>query len=232
MIVYYFQHVPFEGPGYIDHWARQAGISLKQVALYADDPIPEIGDCQAVIVMGGPMGANDELMFPWLAREKRFIAAAIEQGKVVIGICLGAQLIASVLGARVYANDQKEIGWFPVRKTASADSTPLGRLLPDEVAAFHWHGDTFDLPSGAVHLASSAACRHQAFIFQDRVLGLQFHLESTPESINGLFENCCHELVDAPYVQSRDQICQGNRYLAASNALMAKVLDHILRKDD
>jgi GMP synthase-like glutamine amidotransferase len=229
MMIHYFQHVPFEGPAFIGQWAQDAGVALKKIALYADDPIPSVNACEAVVVMGGPMGANDELMYPWLKREKRFIEDAIEAQKTVIGICLGAQLIASVLGARVYANDQKEIGWFPIRKTPQADGTSLGRGLPERFSAFHWHGDTFDIPAGAVALAESDACRNQAFVFQNRVLGLQFHLEATPSSINALIENCCHELVAAPFVQSTEQICQGNNQAAASNALMAQLLDHLIR---
>lgn len=229
MKVHYFQHVPFEGPGYIYQWAENAGILLHPVALYENAPLPAVDECEALIIMGGPMGLGDELMHPWLKREKRFIEKAIEAHKTVIGICLGAQLIASVMGARVFANTQKEIGWFPVRKTLKADSTALGRLLPERFDAFHWHGDTFDIPAGAIHLAESDACQNQAFIFQERVLGLQFHLESTPASINGLIENCCHELVTAPFVQSTEQICQGNKHLPASNTLLAKVLNHLLQ---
>ena len=104
-----------------------------------------------------------------------------------------------------------------------------GRTLPEQFVAFHWHGDTFDIPAGAVHLAENDACRHQAFLFQNRVLGLQFHLEATSASINALIENCCHELVAAPFVQGQEQICQGNAQVAASNALMAKILDQLIR---
>ena len=122
----------------------------------------------------------------------------------VLGICLGAQLIADVLGARVYANEHKEIGWFPVERADSAGTTEVGRAFPESLEAFHWHGDTFDLPDGAVHLARSAICENQAFLHKGRVLALQFHLETTRETAEMLIENCRDELDGGPHVQSAE----------------------------
>ena len=227
--LYCLQHVPFEGPGYIGQWAEAQGIPLHPVALYQNVPLPGLDALDGLVVMGGPMGANDDLQYPWMKREKQFIQAAIELNKPVLGICLGAQLIAAVMGARVYPNAHKEIGWFTVRKTEEADRTLLGKVLAPEFHAFHWHGDTFDLPSDAVHLAASEACAHQAFVYRDRVLGLQFHLESTRSSVEALLDNCAAELHAAPYIQSADQMRAGYARLERSNETMASLLDALFR---
>ena len=150
MQVYSFQHVPFEGPAYIAEWAQNRDISLRKIALYENEPLPSLDSCDALIVMGGPMGATDEQAYPWLKKEKQFIEKAIETDMIVIGICLGAQIIANVLGARVFKNAHKEIGWFSVNKIPQADQFALGKSLPERFMAFHWHGDTFDIPPDPV----------------------------------------------------------------------------------
>ena len=135
----------------------------------------------------------------------------------MIGVCLGAQLIAEVLGGRVYRNPDKEIGWLPIQLTDAGRASPLFGFLPPSLTVFHWHGDTFELPAGAVHLARSAACAHQAFLYDGRVLGLQFHLESTPESVAGIVAACADEIVPAPYCQD------AARMLAADAADFARI---------
>ena len=152
------------------------------------------------------MSATDEGTIDWLTREKRFIESAIHDRKPVLGVCLGAQLIASVLGARVYANAHKEIGWFDVRLTPDARVSPAFSGLPDVVPVFQWHGETFDLPQGAQLVATGDVCTNQAFVYDERVIGLQFHLETTRQSAQALVANCGNELTDAPYVQSADCI--------------------------
>ena len=158
--------------------------------------LPAARDVDFVIVMGSPMSVNDETKHPWLVDEKRFIRDCIQTGKPVLGVCLGAQLIASAMGAKVYPNPAKEIGWFPVY-AASAENE-FG--LPSSMDVFHWHGETFDLPHGARLLARSEACENQAFQFGNRVLGLQFHLETTPEAARQLVEHCRGELLPSKYV--------------------------------
>mgnify|MGYP000849044073 CR=1 FL=1 len=183
MRIHALQHVPFEPPGSIEAWARHAGHALAITHLYRGDPLPAVEEPDLLVVLGGPMSVHDEARYPWLIDEKRFIERAIAAGRRVLGICLGAQLIAQVLGARVYANDEKEIGWFAVEATAAARTAAVFEGFPPRLLAFHWHGETFDIPAGAVHAARSAACAHQAFAFGDRVVGLQFHLETTPNPI-------------------------------------------------
>jgi GMP synthase (glutamine-hydrolysing) len=175
--------------------------------------------------MGGPMGIYDEAEHPWLIAEKKFIEQAVAAGKIVLGICLGAQLIADVLGAGVYRNRHREIGWFDVQRTSEAEDTVTGRAMPAQFEAFHWHGDTFDLPEGARLLAESAACKNQGFIFNDRVLALQFHLETIRESAVALIENCGDELDGSQYVQSAEQMLSDTERFSRINQIMTSVIN-------
>jgi len=222
MKLHYLQHVPFEGPGYIEEWAAFRGMQPTCTRLYADEPLPSTDSFDWLVVMGGPMGIYDHKEHPWLADEKAFLRQSIEAGKTVIGICLGAQLIADVLGASVYPGAHKEIGWFTVRRNPEAPE-----WMPKEFMAFHWHGDTFDLPPDTVPLGSSDACENQGFIYQGRVIALQFHLESTHQSIEALIGNCAHELVDGPFIQSAMQIRSSFSELTAMNVTLSELLDQL-----
>lgn len=220
MRLHYLQHVPFEGLGYIEEWARFRGIEISATRLFAGEKPPPHNEFDWLVIMGGPMGIHDHADHPWLIDEKAFIRKTISERKRVLGICLGAQLIADALGARVYRGPQKEIGWFPIRRDEDAP-----KWFPENITAFHWHGDTFDIPDGAIRLASSAACENQGFIYRNRVLALQFHLESTRDSIEALIENCAGELVDGPFIQSAIQIRSSYRNLGVINAVLSQMLD-------
>ena len=226
MNIHWLQHVPFEGLGAIGRWAGSKGHTLSCTRLFAGDPFPEQGEFGMLVVMGGPMGIYDDRAYPWLITEKSFIRTAINAGKPVLGICLGAQLIADVLGARVSANTQKEIGWFPITRT---DSIPDGlmNILPENQTVFHWHGDTFDLPAHAVHLYASNTCRNQAFLYKGRVLALQFHLETTFESGILLIQNCRTELVPGPSIQTEQEIVDGIKRFAGINGTMDRILEYM-----
>lgn len=221
------QHVAFEGPAWIGSWAEKNGLALETIGLYRKDPLPRPADFDGLVVMGGPMGANDGHRFHWMDPEKELIAQSVLQGKRVLGICLGAQLIAAALGSQVYPNPKKEIGWFPLDRVPGADQSTFGTILPRRFSALHWHGDTFDLPPGAVHLASTPACVNQAFAFKDTVLGLQFHLEATREGTEALMENCRDELVPAATVQSEQEIRTGYGFLESTHDLLDKLLARI-----
>lgn len=226
--LHYFQHVPFEGLGSIADWCRGRQIPVSATRFYAGDTVPGIDAYDFLVVMGGPMSVNDKLQYPWLDEERRHIAAAVDGGKTVLGICLGAQLIADAAGAAVYPNEQKEIGWFPVTRAAAAPPDgPLAGILPVRVLAFHWHGETFDLPAGAIHLASSPACAHQAFALNDRVIGLQFHLETTRDSATALIGNCGTDITDDPFVQSASEMLADENRFADINRTMARLLDRL-----
>jgi GMP synthase-like glutamine amidotransferase len=189
--------------------------------------LPDLADLDLIIAMGGPMSVNDEVEFPWLKEEKRFVADAIHGGKAVLGICLGAQLIANALGARVYPGPHKEIGWLEIESTS--DNLDLFRF-PKKATVFHWHGETFDLPLRATRLARSPGCENQAFQVGPRAIGLQFHLETTPESVESLIANCRNELVGGRFIQSEDELRKAPAAAYARlNGLMAEVLAYLTR---
>lgn len=223
--IHYFQHVPFESPGYIEQWARERKHIQTFTRFYAGDPLPNIADIDWLIIMGGPMGVYDTAAYPWLDTEKKFIRQCITDNMPVTGICLGAQLIAAALGAAVYPHTSKEIGWLPVHLTETGKISGLFSDMPETFPVLHWHGDTFDLPAGATLLASSDICRNQAFLFKEKVLGLQFHFESTPATLSLMIENCGHELVPSATVQDATAIAAGTGYIEDANALLARLLD-------
>ncbi|MFN8628404.1 MAG: type 1 glutamine amidotransferase [Candidatus Binatia bacterium] len=225
MRIHYLQHVAFEGPGSIAAWAQRAGHQLTATRFHEAEHLPALEAVDWLVVMGGPMSVHDERAHPWLLQEKRFIEAAIAAGKTVLGICLGAQLIAQVLGARVYPNPVKEIGWFPVERTPQATATSVGAVLPARFEAFHWHGETFDLPADAVHLARSEACAQQAFVYRERVVALQFHLETTRTGVEDLSARCAAEIHPGPFVQPAAAMRADDARFAALNRRMARLLD-------
>ena len=227
MKIHYLQHVPFEGLGSIAAWAERHGYEVSCTRFWAGDALPAQQDVDFLIVMGGPMGVYDNEVYHWLKAEKDFLLETVRADKPILGICLGAQLLADVLGAMVRSNGQREIGWFPIAHCLEIPKA-LADLLPDGQTVFHWNGDTFDIPQGALHLWTSVACRNQAFLFGPRILGLQFHLETTPESLARLIENCGDELVTAPWVQQAEGMAHHAEYFAAINRSMEGILDYLI----
>jgi GMP synthase-like glutamine amidotransferase len=199
MRAHVLQHVPFEGLGTIAPWLERRRAEVTVTRFFDGGALPNPRDVDLVIALGGPMSVNDEATWPWLVDEKQFLGEVLENGARVLGICLGAQLVAGALGARIYPNDEKEIGWFPISTTPDSG-------LVDGSNVFHWHGETFDLPRGAERIASSKGCVNQAFRIGDSVLALQFHLEVTPEGVRAMVEHCRHELEYARYVHSEREI--------------------------
>lgn len=223
MRVHWLQHVPFEGLGSIAPWLADRGHTLAVSRLHAGDPLPEPADYDWLIVMGGPMNVDEEDRYPWLTAEKRCLARALAAGRRVLGICLGAQLMARALGAPVTPGE-REIGWFDVTLTGAASRSPLFADFPPRFAAFHWHGDRFAIPPGAAHAAVSEACATQAFVYGERAVGLQFHLETTADSAAALIDHCADELVDSPTVQSAGQMLADPGRFADLNRLMDALL--------
>jgi GMP synthase (glutamine-hydrolysing) len=176
MRVLVLQHIACEPPGVYEDVLRERGAAIRRVELDEGEPLPDWRDADAIVAMGGPMSVNDEPTLGWLAGEKRAIGEAVRAGTPFWGACLGAQLLASSLGARVYPGPQPEIGLLPVGLTDAGRADPVMGGLPPELPTFQWHGDTFDVPDGGVLLAGSHAYPHQAFRY-DRAYGVQFHLE-------------------------------------------------------
>lgn len=227
MRVLVFRHVPFEHAGLIAPALEAAGICYRYVDAFrgrADEV--SVFDADGFIFMGGPMSANDNLSY--IHTELSLIRQAVEAAKPVLGICLGAQLIAKALGARVYRNPVKEIGWFPVWWTPEAASDPLLAGLQEPETVFHWHGETFDLPEGAVCLARSERCERQAFRVGAHTYGFQFHLEVTPEMIQDWVRQDANSN-DVKELDSELDPCHNARRLGELSVLIFGRWTHLLR---
>lgn len=230
MRAHYLQHVPFEGLGSIEAWLQRAGYEITGTKLYESSTFPRGEAIDLLVVMGGPMSVHDESDCRWLSDEKRFIRNMIESGTPTLGICLGAQLIAGAMGGKVSRNPVKEIGWFPVQAVASKKNAAF--RFPEETVVFHWHGETFSLPPKAIHIAKSEGCQHQAFQIGNRVIGLQFHLETTPDSVQALVTHCRDELAEGEYIQTEETILAvpPERYYRI-NRLMGDILEYLTGTD-
>jgi len=232
MRIHYLQHVPFEDLANIGVWAAKHGHAITGTRLFCGDPLPAVDSFDLLVVLGDPMNVDEHDRYPWLLEEKRLIGQAIEYKKSILGICLGAQLAAVALGADVKPNLHKEIGWFPVSLTDEAQASKFFRNFPPEFMAFHWHGDTFDIPAGAVRLAGSEACPNQAFQYDAHVLAVQFHLEYSTSSIAKMLHHCGDELVGGPYVQSREEIADRPDAVRKTEGLMVHILQAIQDQRD
>lgn len=230
--IHHFQHVPFEGLGCIEAWAIEKDHTLTSTKFYQAYQLPELATIDWLIIMGGPMSVHDEETRPWLKEEKAFIKQAIEVGKTVIGICLGAQLIADVLGAKVYRNSYKEIGWFNVSKTPQGEANILLKDIESSFTVFHWHGDTFDLPDGAEHLLQSEACTNQAFLYHDNVLGIQFHFEATQETLTEMITHGRYELIPGKYMQREEAILARTTFIQENNQRLYGLLKKLETKSN
>jgi GMP synthase-like glutamine amidotransferase len=225
MNVHILQHVPFEDIGCIKSWIESQKATITYTKFFEREFLPDLERLDLIVVLGGPMSVNDEDAFPWLRPEKVFIHDAVKQGVPTLGICLGAQLLASAMSARVYRNAHREIGWFEVTRMSCEENV---FQFPERCLGFHWHGETFDLPGGAIHLAKSSACEHQAFQIGRHAVGLQFHLETTPEGVHSLIENCRDELTIGPYIQEEKdlQSISASVYVRA-NSIMTNLLSYL-----
>lgn len=227
MKIQVFQHVPFEGPGTIGPFLQASGEHQIEIAHLYRGELPKVLDCDLLVVMGGPMGVYDEAEFPWLIDEKRAIESALRSGSKVLGICLGAQLIASVLGADVRPMGYREIGWFPVVSEPDFHGGWAQGIFPEKFEPLHWHGDTFDIPAGASRLGSSTACQNQGFVVGDQVVALQFHLEFNADSVRRLAGAVPGELDGSAYVQTEAQMLQQQNNFEDANELMQKLLGRL-----
>lgn len=226
MRLHSLEHEPFEGLANIRVWAKKKGHSITRTLLFKNEELPGIDEFDWLFIMGGSMNIYEEEKYPWLASEKNLIAEAIASKKIVLGVCLGSQLIADVLGGKVSRNKYSEIGWFPVTLTKEAGESSIFSALPSKFTVFHWHGDTFSVPPGAARIAQSEGCANQAFEY-GRVIGLQFHLEYSAESINLMFKNCGAEIVEGIYIQKPDEIVSRISSVFEIQILLNLLLDNI-----
>jgi GMP synthase-like glutamine amidotransferase len=227
MKIHALYHVSFEGLGCIENWISEKNHILSTTNFYNNETLPDISEFDFLIIMGGPMSVSEEDKYPWLKEEKKFIRKAINNKKVVLGICLGAQLIAESLDAKVTRNEYKEIGWFPINFKNEESKKSLLNVIPENQKVMHWHSDTFPIPNGAEHILKSEGCRNQAFIFNQRVIGLQFHLEFTERLVKALIRKSRKGLIKSRYVQTEDEILLNMDLLKTTNNLMFKLLNRI-----
>ncbi len=227
MRIHAFLHADFEDLGMIEKWIRSKGHSLTTTRFYAGDPLPDPDEIHWLIVMGGPMGAYDDERYPWLVDERQCIREVISRSRTVLGICLGAQIIAAAMGARVSRNPEREIGWHRVQKARVPSIMNPLRDLPADFPVFQWHGDMFQIPEGAILLALSDACRNQAFTIDEKVLALQFHLELEKENVERLIENCPADLNPGAFVQTAEEMLSRADLFESSATMMAKILDYL-----
>jgi GMP synthase-like glutamine amidotransferase len=255
--VHYFQHIQDEGLGSPAAWLARHDAVVTTSQFYrlkiGEDVCTAIGkqrgqeaiilpqhdDVDLLIIMGGEMSVNDEDKYPWLISEKRWLRKYVALGKPVVGLCLGAQLIASSLGATISKNALKEVGWWPVRARAiDSVQKEQGEVFefPDEVTALSWHEDTYTLPPDAVGLAESDACAQQAFQYGDRALGFQFHAESTPRNLQLFLVDSGYQHLGASpashrYIQPPAQIARAVAAdFVAANAVLERALDFVTRE--
>lgn len=225
MKIHVLQHSSINTLGTIEEYAKTKNHSLESTRFYETKTPTELDSFDLLIIMGGPMGIYDYEENPWLRDEKAFIKQAVEAGKPILGICLGAQLLADVLGARVYENRHMEMGWFPVRAVRDENKPEFLKGLPDKITVFHWHSRTFDLPAGAVHLFESEGCKNQGFIYNGRVVALQFHPEVNEERIQSLIKRFGDGMVNGPFVQKKQEMLGQQEYLAGTKEFMFLILD-------
>jgi GMP synthase-like glutamine amidotransferase len=226
MKIHYLQHEHFEDPGTILEWAAEKGHTANGTMIYKGEPLPALDSFDMLVAMGGSMSVDDEEKYPWLAPEKELIKKAINKDIPVLGICLGAQLIAMALGAGIRKNPCKEIGWFPVSLTPQGTTSKLFDGWPLSFPAFHWHGDIFDIPGCAEKTAFSKACWNQAFVYGRSVVALQFHIESTGEGVERLLTNCKNDIAgNQLYIQSAEYIRDQKQYLPCIRELLFRLLD-------
>jgi len=223
-------HVPFEGPGMITEWMDKNKHDLNIIRLFEGDPLPESASLDMLIIMGGPMNVFDYHVHPWMQEEIEWVEDYIFSGKPVLGICLGAQIIATALGSEVHPGKEKEIGWYNIRFLPAIGNYKICKKLPDSRKVFHWHGDTFNIPEGAVRIAESKLFPNQGFIYDGRVIALQFHLEVRPDNVVALVENCRDELVPGPFIQSEKELLDPRRFSEENRFLLFRILDYLAGK--
>jgi len=224
------EHVPFEDPAGIALWAAERDHTLTRARVYAGDPLPKPGEYDLLVVMGGPMSVHDDLEFPWLNAEKDCLKQAVARGRSVLGVCLGAQMLSEILGGEVTRNPHREIGWHTVRLTPWAKANRAFVNIPEEFTAFHWHGETFSVPRGASLTAESDACANQAFAVGGKLVGLQFHFETTAESMDKLIEHGAADIVPGQFVQTPDRMRAGAEHLDGLKSMLHTLLDNMARE--
>jgi GMP synthase-like glutamine amidotransferase len=220
--------VNYEGLASLQKWVDNKGYNLTKTNFKNNDPIPNPDLYDTLVILGGPMSINDDSKFPWFIKEKKSINRALNDGRKVVGICLGAQLLADVLGAKVTKAKHKEVGWFPIKLSEESKQVNHFTDFPDEFITFHWHGEEFSLPNNCTRIASSDACENQIFTYGDLAVGFQCHLEQTEYSISRMLDRAGDYLEPDKFVQNKDEILGNISYAIDNNKLLFKFLDSFI----
>jgi GMP synthase (glutamine-hydrolysing) len=228
MKIIILKHAFYESPDYILKIIKKKKIDYNIINLYKNEKLPDIRSFDYLIIMGGPMGVYEEEKYPWLKKEKKFIKNAIVKNKKILGICLGAQLLAECLGGKVFKNKYKEIGWFPVVLTQAAKHSYVFKNIPTKFVTFHWHNDTFTLPRWCKHIAYSKACKNQAFIYKNNIIGLQFHPEITKDGLRSFLLNCKQKIIKDKYVQNKEKLSGNKKYILLNNLIIESIFKNFL----
>lgn len=227
MRIHLLQHGTLNDHVTIEEWAEKTGHSISKTVLINNKNLPRMNSFDWLIILGGIMDTHEEDKYPWLIEEKKFIKGAINQKKIVLGICFGAQLIAEALGAEIYKNKYKEIGWHKVNLTEDGKKLQVFGSFPDRFPVFQWHDYIFDLPPKAVRTAENEASENQAFVYNERVIGVQFHLEFNEECIRTLIREYGDKITEGKYIQPKEKILAERRLIREIDALKNLLLKSI-----
>lgn len=228
MRIHIIMHASFEGAGAIKNWAMNNGHTISYTHTYKGESLPDISELDFLVVMGGPQSPTQLDKYPYLRDEINFTRKAIDQNKLVIGVCLGAQIISESLGAKTEQSPNKEIGVYPITLTEEGLKDNIFKNFPASFDVMHWHNDMPGLPEGATLLAYSEGCPRQAIKYNDRVYGLQCHMEMTNELIKGMVEHCTSDLKPGKYIQNAEELL--GQDMADINQMMMNILNHLAEK--
>ncbi|MDD1727901.1 MAG: type 1 glutamine amidotransferase [Methanospirillum sp.] len=234
MHIYSLEHDYDDKPVFISRWLELHNYTLTHIRLYKGDPLPDPDLVDLLIIMGGAMNIYEESTYPWLVPEKVFIRKVIDSGTPVLGICLGGQLIASVLGGTVTRSETPEFGWHSIRRVSGVTATSLHHatitgvdLFPDSLTVFQWHHDTFSIPTGAVHLYASETCGNQAFLYGSRVIGLQFHPEMDDSTIRKFINQSKGDMTEHGLLPIHDDTLSRIQLFSIGNEFVSGLLQYL-----
>ncbi|MCG8650986.1 MAG: type 1 glutamine amidotransferase, partial [Pirellulales bacterium] len=209
MKVLVIQHSAADSPATAEDVIHRPHFQVQTIRIDRHEAIPESVDADVLMMFGGPLSLSGSDHPPWVAREQQLVRRYVQEGRRVFGICLGSQMIAAALGAKVQRNPSPEVGWYPIERAAGAKSDLIGQVFPDQLTVLQWHQDTFDIPAGASHLFQSEGCRNQAFTIDDRVFGFQFHMEANPRTVATFLAGSKLWQRESAFVQTEDEINAG-----------------------
>lgn len=218
-------HAPFEEPGIIENWAVSKEHGLSSTHTYQGGILPDISTIDFLVIMGGPQSPTELDKYPYLRNEITLTKQAIDHGKAVLGICLGAQIISESLGAKTERSPNKEIGVYPIYLTKEGEVDHIFKKFPKSFNVMHWHNDMPGIPQEAVLLAYSKGCPRQVIRYSDRVYGLQCHMEMTTELVKGMVEHCVKDLNPSEYIQQKEKLLTYD--MAEINSKMFLILDYL-----